>query len=83
MKETTIINPANTIIELTYRMEKKEKFAFVNVSRSALGVLMPDSEKKPPKNFLRAISNCIETDDENFLKALPSEYSMDIENGKY
>lgn len=83
MKETTIINPVNTIIELTYRMEKKEKFAFVNISRSALSSLLPDAEKKPPKYFLKSIAKCIETNDENFLKAVPSEYSIDIENGKY
>lgn len=84
MKDKTLIaNPVNTIIDLTYKMEKKEKFAFVNISRSAINALMPESEKKPPKYFVKALAKCIETEDENFLKAIPSEFSMDIENGRY
>ena len=78
-----IIDPVNTIIDLTYKMEKKEKFAFVNISRSAINALLPESEKKPPKYFVKAIAKCLETEDENFLKAIPSEFSMDIENGRY
>ena len=79
----TIIDPVNTIIDLTYKIEQKEKFAFVNISRSAITALLPESEKKPPKYFIKAISYCLEIQDPNFLKAIPSEYSEDIENGKY
>jgi hypothetical protein len=78
-----ILDPVKTIIDLTYKIEKKEKFAFINISRSAINSLLPESEKKPPKYFAKAISRCIEVEDENFMKAIPSEYSMDIENGRY
>jgi hypothetical protein len=84
MKTKNIItDPVNTIIDLTYRMEQKEKFAFVNISRSAINSLLPEAEKKPPKYFLKAVSNCIEISDPNFLKAIPSEYLEDVQNGKY
>lgn len=79
----TVINPTDTIIELTYRMEQKEKFAFVNISRSAINCLLPETEKKPPKYFLKALTKCIEINDQNFLKAIPSEYAYDIQNNKY
>jgi hypothetical protein len=78
-----ILDPVKTIIDLTYKIEKKEKFAFINISRSAINSLLPESEKKPPKYFVKAVAKCIEVEDPNFMKAIPSEYSMDIENGRY
>ena len=81
--KTLILDPAKTIIDLTDKIEKKEKFAFVNISRSAINAILPEAEKKPPKYFVKAITNCIEIEDPNFLKAVPYEFSSDIENGKY
>jgi hypothetical protein len=51
-----ILDPVITIIDLTYKIEKKEKFAFVNISRSAINSLLPESEKKPPKYFIKAVT---------------------------
>jgi hypothetical protein len=78
-----IVNPVNTIIDLTYKIEQKEKFAFVNISRSAISCLLPEAEKRPPKYFMKAVNRCLEMQDANFLKAIPSEYLEDIQNGKY
>ena len=81
--KTLILNQSKTIIDLTEKFESKEKFAFVNISRSAINAILPEAEKKPPKHFVNSILKCIEIDDPNFLKAVPYEFSSDIENGKY
>lgn len=81
--KSLILDPTQTLIDLTYKIERKEKFAFVNISRSAISALLPDAEKRPPKYFMKAVSKCIEESDENFMKGIPPEFSSDIENGRY
>lgn len=77
-----ILDPVKSIISLTEKIESKKKFAYVNISRSAINVLNNSSEKKPPKYFMKSLSKCVSIQDDNFLKAVPSEFSQDIENGK-
>lgn len=84
MKDRMLIaDPVNSIIDLTKKIEDKEKFAFVNISRSALNAVAGLSEKKPPKHFIKALSKCVALKDTNFLKAVPLEFSSDIENGRF
>lgn len=83
MKDTAVIlDPVKSIIELTLKLENKKKFAYVNISRSALNALTPNAEKRPPKHFMKEVSKCVNIQEENFLKALPTEFSKDIELGK-
>lgn len=76
-----ILDPVQSIIALTEKLEKKKKFAYVNISRSAINVANNSAEKKPSKYFAKALNNCLKLQDENFLKAIPVEFSKDIENG--
>lgn len=78
-----ILDPVKSIVAVTEKLEKKKKFAFVNISRSAISVATNNSEKKPPKGFLRSINKCMSINDENFLRAVPAEFSLDIESGKF
>lgn len=83
MKDTLkILDPVKSIITLTEKMESKKKFAYVNISRSAINAANNVSEKKPPKYFMKAISKCFSIEDENFLKAIPVEFSRDIEKNE-
>lgn len=77
-----ILDPVKSIIALTEKLEKKSKFAYVNISRSAINAASNNSEKKPPKGFLRSLNKCMTIEDPNFLKAVPAEFSSDIESGK-
>lgn len=77
-----ILDPVKSIIDLTYRLESKKKFAYVNISRSAVNALTHSTEKKAPKKFLKELEKCVEINNENFLKAIPVEFSKDIELGK-
>ncbi len=52
-------------------LEKKEKFAFVTYTRSAIFTLTGElkGEKKPPKNFVKLLSDGMQKKDPNFIKA--------------
>jgi hypothetical protein len=81
MNNSIVLNPVNSIIDLTKKIEDKTRYAFINISRSAITSLTPEPEKKLPKYFVKAISKCASIEDENFMKAVPSEFSSDIESG--
>ena len=70
----TIINSKETIKELTYKMSRKERFAFVNFSRSALLAATGKipSEKRPPKPFVKSIVSALEVKNNNYMKAIPT-----------
>jgi hypothetical protein len=75
-------NNTQTIKELTYKMSNKERFAFVNFSKSALlaaSAKMPQ-EKKPPKYFAKSIVRSLEINDKNYMKSIPS-YMLDPQTG--
>jgi hypothetical protein len=80
--DSIILDPVKSIIDLTKKMDEKEKFAFINLPPAAIASLNFSSEKKLPKYFVKAISNCAAIEDDNFLKAVPAEIAYDIEKGK-
>jgi hypothetical protein len=75
-------NNIQTIKDLTYKMSRKERFAFVNFSKSALlaasGKL--PHEKKPPKYFTKSIIKSLEIEEKNYMKSIPS-YMYDSQDG--
>jgi hypothetical protein len=76
-----VLDPIKSIIDLTKKMEEKQKYAFVNISRTAISSLTPSPEKKIPKNFVKAISKCATMDHPNFLKAVPVDYAEELTGG--
>lgn len=83
MKDNNLIlDPVKSIIDLTFRLEQKKKFAYVNISRSAINLMLHNSDKKPPKYFVKSLTKCMTMQDSNFLKAVPVEFSQEIEDGK-
>jgi len=83
MKENNLIlDPVKSIIDLTFRLEQKKKFAYVNISRSALNLMLHNSDKKPPKYFVKSLAKCMTIQDPNFLKAVPIEFLDEIQAGK-
>jgi hypothetical protein len=83
MKDNNLIlDPVKSIVDLTYKMEQKKKFAYVNISRSAINLMLHNSDKKPPKYFVKSLTKCMNIQDPNFLKAIPVEFSEEIEQGK-
>lgn len=77
-----ILDPVKSIIALTEKIEKKKKFAYVNISRSAINAVMNNTDKRPPKYFLKSLNKCIALSDDNFLRAVPVDFSRELEDGK-
>jgi hypothetical protein len=64
-------NAVETIKKVSLMLERKEKFAFVTYTRSAIFTLTGElkGEKKPPKNFVKLLSDGMQKKDPNFIKA--------------
>lgn len=77
-----IVNNVQTIKDLTYKMSNKQRFAFVNFSKSALMAASGKipHEKKPPKYFTKSIIKSLEIQDNNYMKSVPS-YMLETDNG--
>lgn len=59
-------------------LERKEKFAFVTYTRSAIFTLTGElkGEKKPPKNFVKLLSDGMQKKDPNFIKAVQKDLML-------
>ena len=59
-------------------LERKEKFAFVTYTRSAIFTLTGElkGEKKPPKNFIKLLSDGMQKKDPNFIKAVQKDLML-------
>jgi hypothetical protein len=65
-------NAVETIKKVSLLLEKKQRFAFVTYTRSAIFSLTGElkGEKKPPKNFIKLLSDGIQNKNPNFIKAV-------------
>lgn len=68
-------NAKDTINHVTYLLETKQKFGFVTYTRSAILSVLGEinDEKKPPKQFARAVSDGLTKKDPNFIKAIQND----------
>ena len=76
------LNEKETIKQVTYLLEKKNRFAFVTYTRSAILSAIGDlkGDKKPPKYFSKAILTGLTNQDPLFVKALQKDFVSGIEN---
>lgn len=68
-------NATDTIKRVSLLLEKKEKFAFVTYTRSAIFSVLGEvkGDKKPPKHFTKCILDGLQIDDELFVKAAQND----------
>jgi uncharacterized ubiquitin-like protein YukD len=71
-------NAVETIKKVSLMLERKEKFAFVTYTRSAIFTLTGElkGEKKPPKNFVKLLSDGMQKKDPNFIKAVQKDLML-------
>jgi uncharacterized ubiquitin-like protein YukD len=71
-------NAAETIKKVSLMLEGKEKFAFVTYTRSAIFTLTGElkGEKKPPKSFVKLLSDGMQKKDHNFIKAVQKDLML-------
>lgn len=68
-------NASDTIKQVSLLLEKKEKFAFVTYTRSAIFSAIGEvkGEKKPPKNFTKSVLDGLQTNHPNFIRAVQTD----------
>jgi hypothetical protein len=65
------LNATETIKKVSLLLDRKERFAFVTYTRSAIFSMTGElsGDKKPPKNFLKLISMSLDNNSSGFIKA--------------
>lgn len=64
-------NASDTIKKVSFLLEKKQRFAFVTYTRSAIFSLTGEltGDKKPPKDFIKLVSSTLQNQSPEFIKA--------------
>lgn len=68
-------NATDTIKKVSLLLEKKQKFAFVTYTRSAIFSALGEvkGDKKPPKHFTKCILDGLQMQDESFVRAAQND----------
>ncbi|MDA0345051.1 MAG: hypothetical protein O3C54_03730 [Proteobacteria bacterium] len=82
-EEMTFINPAESLQKITLAIENKQKFAYINVTKSAIIALSRNSENPFPPHFAKSVINSLKNSDPLVMKAISHSLVNDIENGKH
>jgi hypothetical protein len=79
----TFLNQAQSLINLTAAMEKKKKFSYINVPKSAIIALGKNSDNSFPSHFAKNVVASLKNTDPNVMKATSHSLVSDIEDGKH
>lgn len=76
-------NVNNAVIELTKMMSEKEKFAFLNISKSSIIGLNKKSDKSFTPNISKEIIKAININHPRVIKNVSSDLSWEIQQDKH
>lgn len=79
----TFLNQAQSLTNLTLALEKKKKFAYVNVPKSAIIALSKNADNSFPSHFAKSVIGSLKNSDPNVMKAISHTLVSDIEDGKH
>jgi len=79
----TILNVTQSTTKLTLAMNKREKFAYVNIPKSSIVALNKNSDNPFPSHFAKSVLNSLKNTDKNVMKAIPNSLIPYIESGKH
>lgn len=79
----TILNVVESTNKLTLAMNKREKFAYVNIPKSSIVALNKNSENPFPSHFAKSVLNSLKNSDKNMMKAISNSLVPYIESGKH
>lgn len=79
----TVLNPVQSLINLTAAMNGHEKFGYINIPKSSIVALSKNSENPFPKNFAKNIVSSLKNTDKRIMKAVSHTLVSDIESGKH
>jgi hypothetical protein len=79
----TFYSPKESLINLTEKMDKKEKFAYLNIPKSAIVALSKNSDNAFPSHFAKNVISSFKAKDESIMKAIPNALKDDVANNKH
>lgn len=79
----TCLNPAQSITKLTLAMNKRQKFAYVNVPKSSIIALSKNADNSFPNHFAKSVVASLKNSDPNVMKAISHTLVPEIEDGKH
>jgi hypothetical protein len=79
----TILDPKQSIQKLTYNMNQKEKFAYINIPKASVIGLGKNSEYAFPAYFAKNVISSFRKNNPKVMKAVSHTLSSDIQNGRH
>lgn len=79
----TCLNPAESLTNVTLAIEKKKKFSYINVTKSAIIALSKNSDNSFPPHFAKSVIASLKNSDPNVMKGISHTLVSDIEDGKH
>ena len=79
----TILNPINSLINVTKAMEGHDKFAYVNIPKSAIISLSKNSSESLPSVMAKNVLSSIRMHGPNVMKAISHTLVTDVESGRH
>lgn len=79
----TFLNPIQSVIDVTSFLQKKEKFAYVNIPKSSIVGLSKNSDNAFPSYFAKNVVNGLRSNQRGVMKAVSHALVSDIEAGKH
>ena len=79
----TFYSAKESLIDLTEKMDKKERFAYLNIPKSAIVALSRNSDNAFPSYFAKNVITSFKSRDSSILKAVPNVLKDDIINNRH
>lgn len=79
----TFLDPKQSLINLTYAMSNKQKFAYINVPKASIVALSKNSENSFPNFFAKNVVTSLKANDKNIMKAVSHSLQSDIEANRH
>lgn len=77
------LDPKSSVINVTYEMSNKNKFAYINVPKASIVALSKNSENSFPNSFARNVVTSLKMTDKRVLKAVSHSLQGDIDAGRH
>lgn len=79
----TILDPSKSIQKLTYHMNQKDKFAYLNIPKASVVGLGKSNDYSFPSNFAKGVITTFRKNNPKIMKAVSHTLGSDIENGRH
>lgn len=79
----TILDPKTSIQKLTYHMNQKDKFAYINIPKASVVGLGKSNDYSFPSHFAKNVIGSFRKNNPKIMKAVSHTLGSDIENDRH